>query len=471
MIQIISKGLAKGLSQWDVGRLVQVTGDATHVHFANQGDSKAVIMDIEEGQAKIPDYLLQSGKTLYAYAVLDGVTLESVSFPVKKKERPENYVYEDDRRNYIYELISDTQAAKEAAELAAQKATAIADHAAETANLAAQLAVETANQAAQAATEVAAQAAQSADESATSANAAADKAEEAADNANDAADKAVRAAGTFLVVGAAKGENIVLTDAAEQYLIGCRIFGKSTQNGVPTPDAPVDIESVESPTLFVNTQSMVVPYTLRGVPVTTGGNYIDANGQRWVCDEIDFDRGVYIQRTGKWVVDGSINPESLSVGTNGGTVLVYKYTNVMNGISTNRAPKLCDKLQSTTNVNPASYKDCKVGFWSFNTVMAQDIYLIFNVGEFATAEEVSTYLRANPITFIGILATPIETPLSEEAVAAYKALYTSRGTTTISNDAGAYMEIEYVMDAKKYIDSLIGTGGSSSGTILPATVE
>ena len=39
------------------------------------------------------------------------------------------------------------------------------------------------------------------------------------------------------------------------------------------------------------------------------------------------------------------------------------------------------------------------------------------------------------------------------------------GNTVVSNDAGAYMDLEYVMDAKKYIDSMI------SGTILAATVE
>jgi hypothetical protein len=34
------------------------------------------------------------------------------------------------------------------------------------------------------------------------------------------------------------------------------------------------------------------------------------------------------------------------------------------------------------------------------------------------------------------------------------------------------MELEYVMDAKKYIDSLIsGNVPQSTGTILPATVE
>lgn len=107
MIQIVGNPL----NQWDVGRLVQVTGEASHVHFANQGDSVAVIIDIVDGKAKIPDYLLQTGKTLFAYSVLNGVTLERNSFAVRKRERPENYVYEDDQRNYIYMVVD---AAKQA---------------------------------------------------------------------------------------------------------------------------------------------------------------------------------------------------------------------------------------------------------------------------------------------------------------------------------------------------------------------
>ena len=57
--------------------------------------------------------------------------------------------------------------------------------------------------------------------------------------------------------------------------------------------------------------------------------------------------------------------------------------------------------------------------------------------------------------------TPVETPLSEEDLAAYADLHTHRDNTTVSNDAGAYMELEYVMDAKKYIDSLVGGGASA----------
>ena len=124
MIQIAGSQL----SQWDVGRSVCISdSNATHVHFANQGDSKAPIIKIENGEAIIPDYLLQTGKALNAYAVLDGVTLESRSFAVSKRERPENYVYEDDRRNYIYELITDAEAAVANANQAAQKANEAAE--------------------------------------------------------------------------------------------------------------------------------------------------------------------------------------------------------------------------------------------------------------------------------------------------------------------------------------------------------
>ena len=55
--------------------------------------------------------------------------------------------------------------------------------------------------------------------------------------------------------------------------------------------------------------------------------------------------------------------------------------------------------------------------------------------------------------------------LSEEELAAYADLHTYKNHTTVSNDAGAWMELEYVMDAKKYLNDLV------TGTILPARVE
>lgn len=43
-------------------------------------------------------------------------------------------------------------------------------------------------------------------------------------------------------------------------------------------------------------QTTNIPYTLNAIPVDSGGNYTDPDGQQWICDEIDFERGVYIQR-------------------------------------------------------------------------------------------------------------------------------------------------------------------------------
>ena len=44
--------------------------------------------------------------------------------------------------------------------------------------------------------------------------------------------------------------------------------------------------------------SVSTPGGLAAVPVSSGGNYVDAAGQRFVCDEVDFGRGVRIQRVG-----------------------------------------------------------------------------------------------------------------------------------------------------------------------------
>ena len=45
--------------------------------------------------------------------------------------------------------------------------------------------------------------------------------------------------------------------------------------------------------------SIQTPNGLPGIPVDFGGNYTDADGQQWVCNEVDFGREVYVQRVQK----------------------------------------------------------------------------------------------------------------------------------------------------------------------------
>ena len=429
------------LTQWDVGRSVTVSGtNATHIHFANQGDSKAVIIEITDGSAKIPDYLLHTGKPVIAYAVLDGVTLESKSFPVRKRERPENYVYEDDQRNYIYELI----ASAEDAVANANQATASANTAAGSANLSSTRANEAATKATDAST----------------------KANLAAKSANEATTKAVNAVKNMMVVGEAKGEIISLDNAIDQTIVGLRVFGKTTQNGTPTPDAPVDLVSIgDSGSITVNvngendTQSMTIatPNGLPGIPVTSGGNYTDANGQQWICDEVNLGRGVYTRRILKTISDGSTQFQYQSVNANGIAnfycTLPYK---VRNDISLS---------SSLTKQNTTIADTSGEGYMISNSTSTSTLYIRISRERASTVEEFNALLVDNPVEFLFALETPIETPLSEEELAAYANLHTYKDNTTVSNDAGAWMDLEYVMDAKKYIDSLV------TGSMAPATIE
>ncbi len=96
-----------------------------------------------------------------------------------------------------------------------------------------------------------------------------------------------------------------------------RVWGKSTQNGLPTPTAPVPIVSAgDGGTVVVTvsdgvnesqTLTLQTPNALPGIPVTSGGNYTDENGQQWVCDEVDLARGVRVQHITKIKLTSSMN--------------------------------------------------------------------------------------------------------------------------------------------------------------------
>ena len=83
------------------------------------------------------------------------------------------------------------------------------------------------------------------------------------------------------IVETVSGEVISVSDSTEAPLQGLRVFGKTIQNGTPTPDNPVALESVgtggyitvnigESQTISVST-----PTGLPGIPVSSGGNYTE----------------------------------------------------------------------------------------------------------------------------------------------------------------------------------------------------
>ena len=89
-------------------------------------------------------------------------------------------------------------------------------------------------------------------------------------------------------------------------------------------------------------------------------------------------------------------------------------------------------------------------------IMNDATYLVVNIskslGICTTLDEFKTWCRDNDVRIIKILATPIEIPLTDEEIAAYKALHTNKPNTIITNDAGCFMEVEYVADTKTHIE-------------------
>ena len=186
---------------------------------------------------------------------------------------------------------------------------------------------------------------------------------------------------------------------------------------------------------------------LPGIPVTAGGNYTDENGQQYICDEIDFSRGKYVQRVWKGVFDGSedevwtynIGAHRANIILNNGNLGTYD----QRGIAS-----MCSNLLWNRNVYSDSNRE--------NGYLINNNTFFVRVAEslaINTEPDFRTRLASNPITLQYVLATPIETDLSEAQIQEYKSLTTFKPTSIISNDAGAQMEVEYAADTKAYIDN------------------
>lgn len=196
-------------------------------------------------------------------------------------------------------------------------------------------------------------------------------------------------------------------------------------------------------------QSMQIPYELHGIPVASGGNYTDTDGQAWICDEVNFESGVFIQRINPMTLTGA---ETISRPNDttwaSGCYVVYTATSNPNHANQN---VMCNFLPPHVNSDLADNK-YNMGIGTHGTPN-----LMFRFGEDVNTLELAKEAWANAIQAGGkvysVLLEPIETPLTEEELEAYKALCTNYPNTTILNDSNAFMRVKYGIDTKTYIDN------------------
>ncbi len=256
-----------------------------------------------------------------------------------------------------------------------------------------------------------------------------------------------------ILIGTETGNPVSVSDAFSAPLCGLTVYGKSTQDGTPSPDNPVPIVSAGGGgTILVTvgdgaderqTLTLPTPNGLPGIPVASGGNYTDPSGQQWICDEVDLEKGVKVQRVTTMVFPDSSGFEARAAD---------------NGIRFQYAAK----LQKTDTHTAGSNAFCSAlplgGFsatWTVPdvfTINQMTLYVRFK--NITSLVELQQYLQQTPMSLTAILATPIETPLTPAEIAAYKALTAYVPNTVAQATDGAGLKLDYQRDVNIVIKNL-----------------
>ena len=257
-----------------------------------------------------------------------------------------------------------------------------------------------------------------------------------------------------VLVGSETGNPISCNDAYSAPLCGLTVYGKSTQDGTPTPDAPVPIVSAGDGGSVVvkvsdgngkeQTLTLPTPNGLPGIPVTSGGNYTDQNGQQWVCDEVDLERGVRVQMVTTMVFSDSSG---------------FAANSTPNGIRFLRAVKNL-KITDTATADANAFCSALALGANGGTWLTPDVFTITKTALYVRFKNITSlgelqqYLQQTPMSLTAILATPIETPLFPAEIAAYKALTAYAPDTVVQAADGAGIKLDYQRDVNLVVKNL-----------------
>ena len=199
----------------------------------------------------------------------------------------------------------------------------------------------------------------------------------------------------------------------------------------------VDNQSTEyEPYCIPQTLSIELPNGLPGIPVSSGGNYTDENGLQWICDEVNLERGVYVQRINELAFDQLLfSYEKTPVNRN--DTFIASIDEQLSGTETGHA--MCQYAYfDGVSYELAMQEDCRCYVWRNNvTIQFRD-----SVGV-NTLEAFAEWLISHPKASISyVLATPIETPLSETDIAAYRALAIYDQATIVETNSGG-LKVSY----------------------------
>ena len=244
---------------------------------------------------------------------------------------------------------------------------------------------------------------------------------------------------------------------------GLTIYGRSVQEGAtPAPDAPADIVTAGSggTLAMVSTGAdmdddpdrltSAIPtelYGLPGIPVASGGNYTDTDGQMWICDTIDLEAGTWTKRVETYTVTGS---ESISKSSESAvdTYLLYFPTGTPDLVKGNTA-FLCSHFRASGATAVGNAEIPTTG----NYLRMRCHYASAGT---STVEAFTAAITG--MTVVYALAAPVVTQLTEAQIAALRAFRGRKGLTNLysADPAGPEFRAEMYIDIPTYIAGLMG---------------
>ena len=191
-------------------------------------------------------------------------------------------------------------------------------------------------------------------------------------------------------------------------------------------------------------QSLILstPNGLPGIKVDSGGNYTDTTGQQWVTDEIDLERGKYIQRVKKLK---PLKQIVFNKRDENGRCSVFDIGIFREIFKRGDIPAISSIAKWSTCGNKE------------DNTFALATEGIYYKDSAKTLEEVNALFEKIGTNFevCGVLETSVEHDLALETISSFKSLHTNYPTTSVSNNGDAEMELTYIADTKSYIDQKI----------------
>ena len=265
-----------------------------------------------------------------------------------------------------------------------------------------------------------------------------------------------------ILVGTETGNPISVDDAFSAPLCGLTVYGKSTQDGTPTPDAPVPIVSAGDggtiavkvtgknrmpPNLKTNDviecfikKNTLITLVFKGDLVSKGGNILffsENNEQQWFGINIgNAEQHITLRINAtkfKYLLKNTIS-ENVCLTWNASSPDYEPYREQLLTLPT---PNGLPGIPVTSGGN---YTDQSSQQWVCDEVDLEKGMKVQRIDK-AAFDRTKTLAEQN-----AILATPIETPLTPDEIAAYKALTAYGPDTVVQAGDGAGVKLEYQRD-------------------------